>query len=124
MKYANEYKAKNIRYDLRNGNTIEEVCQKYHLTFAELVDTMMFHDQPHIKQGKTSKKSRYIRKYHGSGHYYIVRGSTHYGTYKSFNDAVKIRDWLSRHGWDKGMLDLGCDWCGVVRCKQGGSGAR
>lgn len=120
MKSINEDKTKNIRYDLRNGNTIQEVCQKYNITFHELVHLMMPYNQPGIRPGKKSKKTRYIRKYHGSGHYYIVRGKTHYGTYKSFSDAVKIRDWLVRHGWDRSMLDLGCDWCGVVRCKQGG----
>ena len=121
MNYTKEDKAKHIREALLNGDSINQVCYDYNITFPELLKLMSSYEQPGIKQGKTSKKSRYIRKYHGSGHYYIVRGSAHYGTYKSFSDAVKIRDWLSRHGWDKGMLDLGCDWCGVVRCKQGGS---
>lgn len=52
---------------------------------------------------------------------YPLDGNTHFGTYKSREDAEKVRDYLILEGWSHGNIDLACDECGVERLKQGQS---
>lgn len=110
----NPLDTKEIRAELQQGNSIDNVCRKYKLSFNELV-RLMQSGLP-IRKGRTRKGWLYIQFV--GNRYHIQKGSVHYGTYETLEDAQRIRDWLVRHGWDKSQVDLACDWCSVKRCKK------
>ena len=71
-----------------------------------------------VKYCKTDKK--YISKYktRNSEHYVISHGRKYFGTFKTLDDALKVRDWFMVNRWDKRWLDRACKETGVVRCKR------
>lgn len=115
---------KRFQQDLRNGMTISDALQKHQVTFKEAVDSM---PRPMSnKQGKlrTHKKGYYNtnQRYIGgrSGHYYLrkqVRGKTRmFGTYKTIEDAVRMREHCEKHGWKERSIDQYCKELGITRC--------
>ena len=53
------------------------------------------------------------------GKYYIRNKGRWFGTYKSLDDAVKVRDWFILNGrWDKRWVNRACRECNVERCKR------
>lgn len=75
-----------IQKDLRNGDSISDVCKKHNLSFKELCSLM---------QGTSSSEycSRGIRK--SPSHGYILKVNRHYiGTFDDYNNAVKVRNHL------------------------------
>lgn len=111
MNYTKEDNQK-IREALLNGDTINQVCHDYDLTFPELIQRMSSYGS-----GKHSMKytgERYIMKHHG--HYVIRKSKKYFGTYRSLSDAITVRDWFMGHRWDRRWVNRACRECNVVRC--------
>ena len=108
-----------IRSKLQNGETIEEVCQEYGISFKILLSLM---------SSLGSEKDHNREVYGRTGHLYIGfkneryiirKNRKHFGTYRTLDDAVKVRDWFICNGrWDKRWVDRACRECGVTRCRK------
>ena len=93
-----------LKQDFKSQMTIGEVLIKHGLTFKEAVALCS------IKQPRKPKKSsrhyeptgeEYIRKY---GRKYVIRRNIKgkqkwFGSYKTLEDAIKVRDCLNEEGW-------------------------
>ena len=70
------------------------------------------------KKGYYNTNQRYIGG--RSGHYYLrkqVRGKTRmFGTYKTIEDAVRMREHCEKHGWKERSIDQYCKELGIERC--------
>ena len=116
---------KKFQEDLQNGMSIEDACTKHQISFKEAFENM---ERPQIQghrsvaQMKAQKKSKtgeqYIRKIkHRYCIYRKVGEKTRYfGAYTTLKDAVKIRDYMGKHGWFIEKLDQYCKECNVERC--------
>ena len=113
MNYTNEDKAKNIREALLNGDTIDQVCHDYNITFPELLKLMSSYGS-WKKNNLTYSGERYIMKHREN--YVIRKRKNYFGTYKTLNDAITIRDWFISHRWDKRWINKACKECGITRC--------
>ena len=114
-----------IRSKLRSGETIQNVCQEYQITFKQLCDYM-------FRLGNINGKKLPKRKGNGigefnrtgqlyiserDGKYYIRNKGKWFGTYRILEEAVKIRDWFIMNGrWDKRWVDRACRECNIRRC--------
>ena len=99
-----------IRSRLKSGDTIDEVCREYHLTFEELVCRL--HRQP-----SGSRISRCSELYITviDGRYVLRKNNVYYGSYSSLGDAKRVRDYFILHRWDKRKIDEVCEKVGVKR---------
>ena len=104
-----------IRQDLKDGMTINDVCTKYQLTFKQLM--RLFNGDRYkatTKESISTTGELYISRV---GNRYIIRRcKKHYGTYKTLEDAVKVRNHLIFNGWYKNRLNTICKELGVERC--------
>ena len=110
--------SKKIRSQLQSGMTIDQVCHEHQITFPELLRLMS--KLGNEKKNKKEFHSRPTGQLYISEHYgkYIIRkNKKHFGTYRSLEDAVRVRDWFMCQRWDKRWVDRACRECGVVRCK-------
>ena len=113
-----------MRTRLCNGETIDDVCREYNISFGDLVFLMM---------GLNSQRRNHNTRYNSIGYKYIrevvhiPRGKTRYvikkrnklfGTYSTLEDAIKVRDWFICHRWDNRWVDKACRETGVERCKR------
>lgn len=110
----------NLRQDLQNGMSIEDGLQKHNLTLKDAFLALQFKDnRPVISPSKTNEF--YIQQ-NIRGHYFVykyVEGKqTHFGTYTTLPEAVKIRNWFIENGWNKDKIDHACKECGVKRRKK------
>ena len=104
-----------IRSCLKSGDTIDDVCRKYHLTFQELV--MRLHQQPKVE--KVSRcKELYITVI--DGRYVLRKNHVYYGRYYTLEDAKKVRDYFIMNRWNKRRLNEVCRELGVERVKKTG----
>ena len=104
---------KKIREALLNGDTINQVCHDYNLTFPELIQRMSSYGSG-IKHSMKYTGEQYIMKHHG--HYVIRKSKKYFGTYKSLGDAITVRDWFMSHRWDKRWVNRACRECNIQRC--------
>ena len=110
-----------IRNDLKNGSTISEVCEKYHLTFKGLLKVFKqdfnSYTRPHNVGGRRTSATgeRYIYQKNAGNTFWIQKGGQYYGYYKSLTDAVAVRNGLIINNWDKNELDTICQKLGVKR---------
>ena len=102
-----------IRARLKSGESIEKVCTEYNLTFAELTDMLKY-----ANPIKPKKLPKYISK--RDGHYFLRKGNTYYGSYRTLEDAKKVRDYFIYGRWDKRKIDEACEKVGVKRIKRQG----
>ena len=104
-----------FKEDMRSGMPIEDVLEKHNVDFSTAWKLMKKSSDPRRKINKKksrSKKhvSKADRKYiNRSGKKYYVRknlkGKTIvFGSYKTLQDAMKVRDCLVKEGWDKSKL--------------------
>lgn len=108
-----------IRNDLKNGSTINEVCNKYNLTFKELLKIFKsdFHSYSKPRASKRHKSStgvKYVYKKKAQK-YWIQKGSQFYGYYKTLSDAVAVRNGLVLNDWNKDELDMICQKLEIER---------
>jgi hypothetical protein len=116
MKYTKvDKETELIRKALRNGDSIDQVCQDYKISFPDLIKLMGAYGSENKKKRTLSHTGeQYIRKY-GKG--YVVRKKNKYfGKYRTLEDAITIRDWFICHRWDKRWVNRACKECNVVRC--------
>ena len=108
-----------IRKDLRNGKTIEQVCNTYNITFKKLCETFHGYKRKPQTNKPTTTPTRYISIIHG--HHCIrkkINGKTRiFGTYNTLEDAIIIRDALEEDGWHQTHVDQLCEELGVKRRK-------
>lgn len=113
---------KGFQQDLRDGMTISDALQKHQVTFKEAVDSMprpLGYASETYKKNSYNTNQRYIKRTL-QGHYYVrkqIRGKTRmFGTYKTLEDAIKIRNHCEKHGWKEHSIDQYCKELGIERC--------
>ena len=108
-----------IRKDLRNGMSIETVCNKYNITFKKLCETFHGYKRKPQKNHKTTTPAKYIA--HINNRYTIrknINSKTRiFGTYDRLEDAIIMRDALEEDGWHQTHVDKLCEELGVKRRK-------
>ena len=104
-----------IRAKLRSGESISAICEEYDVSLADLVGMMRYRDPP--ERPKKPKELLYITK--RDGHYFLRKGNVYYGSYRTIEDAKKVRDYFMLRRWDKRKIDEACEKVGVERIKQG-----
>lgn len=110
-----------IRNDLKNGSTLDEVCNKYSLTFKELLEVFKSDFHSYSKPRKSKKKrtsstgKKHIYERGSARSYWIQKEGKYYGHYKTLDDAVAVRNGLILNDWNKDELDTICQKLGVVR---------
>lgn len=104
---------KEIRSQLKNGVSINQICKDYGLSFNELLELMKYNN-PRRKSNRP-RSLMYIME--RDGHFYLRKAGKHYGTYFTVDDALKVRDYYMTKGWCKEKLDSVCRIVGVERVK-------
>ena len=110
-----------IQEKLRNGMSIDEVCKKHHITFKELCDH--FHGYQRNQQNRENLKSTKGEKYIliRNNRYALhknVKGQTiMFGTYNTLEDAIRMREALTKDGWHQTHVDKLCEELGIERRK-------
>ena len=110
-----------IRNELKGGSTIDEVCNKYNLTFKELLKVFKsdFHSYSKPRTPKKKRKSstgvKYVYMRGNVKRYWIQKGGEYYGHYKTLSDAVAVRNGLILNDWNKDELDTICQKLGIER---------
>lgn len=92
--------------DLKNGLSLEEALLKHNTSLREIFKDV--NNYPVKRENRTPRTSewKYIQ-YTQSHTYRIIKGKHRicYGTYKTFEDAKKVREELIKCNWDKKQLD-------------------
>ena len=91
-----------IQNDFKKGYTINEVCNKYGLTFKELVSSHM------RKKAEINPKKCIYQHYNGK---YVLQKTIngkeiYYGIYDSLETAEQVKALLIKFDWDKDYLPL------------------
>ena len=105
-----------IRSKLQNGSTIQNICNEYHLTFNALWDIFKNEAQG---QGRPKRKNlnKHLYITERDGKFFIRKNDVFYGTYKTLEDAIKVRDYFIYSRWDIRNLDKVCEELGVERIR-------
>lgn len=96
-----------FRQDLQSGMTIEETCQKHHVTFQQAITVLHAN---HTRKLRSRNKTHEVVEHHiQRNNGYMVRKringkQTYFGRYKTMETAVIVRDYLDEHGWNKENL--------------------
>ena len=90
-----------IQNDFKNGLTINEVCNKYGLTFKELVSS-------HMRKKAEINPKKCIRYRNGG---FILQKTIngkaiYFGFYDSLETAEKVKAMLIKYDWNKDYLPL------------------
>lgn len=108
-------KRDDIRRELRNGETIETICNEYDVSLLELFNIMHYYNNPSPRKSTKPDGLLYVTERHG--HFYLRKCNVSYGTYQTLEDAVKVRDYFMLNRWDKRNIDKVCGLLGVERVK-------
>ena len=108
---------KQMRQELQQGQTIEEVCSKHHCTFKRLFNHFKGYERNKTWRENTTMQrvDKYIDTRNGT--YAIRKSGNMYGTYNSLEDATLVRDALEEDGWHQTHVDSICEELGVKRRK-------
>ena len=80
--------------------TIEEALKKHELTFKYACDNM-----PRAITKKPTKKKNPSKNISiNQGKYLVRKNDVYYGRYKTLKEAMRIRDYMEKHGWNKKEL--------------------
>lgn len=106
-----------ITADLRDGMSLEDCLIKHGTNLQEL-----FCSKPGFKVGVVTESTWIVKT--GYGKYRIQKQMNKkrysFGTYRSHEDALLVRDELIKCGWDKRKLPEILEHTGVVRETVGG----
>ena len=108
-----------FQQDLRNGMTIKEALQKHKITLKQA----MHKAEKTYKRPKKPKKQKNIDRLitHRNNHYYLrkrVNGKqTVFGTYQTLEDAIRMREYCEKHGWEQKSISRYCQELGIERCR-------
>lgn len=111
--------------DLQAGMSIQKACEKHQVTFKYACDALL---KQGVKKKKPKKPRKKITKSTGelyiqqrNDHFYLrklIRGKIRmFGTYKSLEDAVRMREYCNENGWKQKSIDKYCEILGIERCK-------
>ena len=91
--------------DLRNGMTIHDALIKHELTFKQACQYLHGYCRPKQPVHKQSLPMYISRNNKGFEIKKSVNGKNKYfGTYKTLDDAVLMRNYLIEHGWYKNRV--------------------
>lgn len=112
-----------FQQDLKNGMTLEKALQKHNLTLQEAIE---FSPKPITvsKKPSTPRKTNngkfvdtYVQK--RSKYYYVRRrmnGKTFWGgSYTTKKEALLVRDYLNKHGWEHLNIKKACEKYEITR---------
>lgn len=116
-----------FQYDLQQGMSISEALTKHNLTFKQAFNQSHRPKKPRKKRQSRKRNTKnwvnntgekYIQS--RDGHYYVrksIKGETRtFGTYRTLEDAVLLRDYCMEHGWKQHSIDRYCEILGIERC--------
>lgn len=94
--------------DLRNGLSLEETLKKHNTSLREIFKDINNYPVKTEQRTPKTEEWKYIQLTRNHT-YRIIKGVNRhrvsFGTYKSFEDARKVREELIECGWDKTELD-------------------
>lgn len=119
-----------FQVDLNNGMSIEEALKKYNLTFKDAFQQLHFnkhlqHEKKQRYKRKNPIKHQYIQE--RKGKYYLRKSKKcirngekrhvmlTFGTYKTLEDAQRMREALKKDGWHQRHVQRICDELGIKR---------
>ena len=110
-----------IQNKLRQGNSIDSICQEYGLTFKELFRLLKSYNViPPGPNPKAASSTGELYIYQREGQSFFIRkGDKMYGSYSSLEDARMVRDYFILNGWNKRKLDDVCRKLGIKRKTKG-----
>ena len=92
-----------LKQDFKSHMSVEEVLIKHKITFKEAIKlcSKKEPEKPKYKRRYEPTGEDYIRKY---GRKYVIRRNIKgkqkwFGSYKTLEDAIKVRDCLNEEGW-------------------------
>ena len=97
-----------LKKDMRSYMTIEEVLQKHSVSFADAV-RLCSKTQSRKPNGKGKPQRVYERtdaeKIYKYGRKFVIKKKVDgkqrwFGSYKTIEDAVKVRDYMNENGWE------------------------
>jgi len=92
--------------DLKNGLSLEEALVKHNTSLKEIFKDVNNYPIKREERTPRTEEWKYIQ-YTRNHTYRIIKGKHRlsYGTYKTFEDAKKVREELIKCNWDKKQLD-------------------
>lgn len=97
-----------VTKDLKNGLSLEETLQKHNTSLKELFKDINKYPVKRENRTPNTPEWKYIQ-YTKQHTYRLIKGVDNhrvsFGTYKTFEDAKKVREEMSKIGWDKSRLD-------------------
>lgn len=102
--------------DLRDGMSIDDALRKYEITLDYAFHTL---HKPllYTRNPKKKRTHKYIQERNGK--YYVrkqINGKIRtFGTYDSYNNAKRLRDYCIKHGWKQRNVDKYCEELGITR---------
>lgn len=105
-----------LKRDLQTHQSIDEVLIKHNISFKQCMQLLdKFAPGKHQKRKQKGTGEKYISKIENK--FYIRkkknRRTKSFGGYSSLEDAVKVRDYLVKTGWNKNRLNSICEELGV-----------
>ena len=85
-----------FQQDLKDGMSIEEALKKHELTFQYACENM---PRQLTKERKKGNPSKYISR--NEDKYLLRKNNVYYGRYRTLKDAMRVRDYMEKHGWNK-----------------------
>lgn len=111
--------------DIKNGMTIEDALTKHHLSFQYVCKNIGKVKRWKIPEKTPVDERRYFnvqKTPDGKFRVYKQVGgqNTTFGTYRTMEDAIRIREHCHEHGWVKTNVDRYCRELGIERCHGAG----
>ena len=105
-----------MQKEMAQGQTIADTCRKHNINFKTLCDTCKGYIRTKNKTGR--QKSYILQK----GERYAIRKTIKgkirmFGTYNSYDDAIRMVEALQEDGWHQTHVDQLCDELGIQRRK-------
>ena len=117
---------KAFQKDLQNGMSITDALQKHNLTLETALHQLHgYHKKTYKPKTSPSHAEKYIQ--YRCGRYYLRktvfsrkkgrRITRMFGTYKTLEDAIRMREAQKEIGWKVTKVDELCEKLGIERCK-------
>lgn len=90
-----------FQQDLKDGMSIEEALKKHELTFKYACDNMP-RTLTKKKKGKKNNPSKNISI--NKDKYLVRKNEVYYGRYETLKEAMRLRDYMEKYGWNKKEL--------------------
>ena len=113
-----------FREDMRSGTPLDEVLKKHNLDIKTAMNMLIKYNNPPKKTKKRKRKNIYSKtdelNIYKVNNQYIIKKSINkcvksFGGYDTLEDAIKVRDYLNKHGWYHNRLKTAWKNCGVKK---------